>query len=69
MLKSDTNIYCAGLRFRYDRRGCVPKVTVFNAEQTHNLIATFNVELLTSMQEFESQVAWWIYDNNVSQTA
>lgn len=65
MLKTGTNVYSNGLRFEYTRRGCLPLVTVYDAERTHNRIATFNVELLTTMQEFESQVAWWVYENNV----
>jgi len=63
MLKSGTNVYSNGLRFEYTHRGCVPRVTVYDSERTHNTIATFNTELLTSKQELEELVAWWIYDN------
>jgi hypothetical protein len=63
-LKNGTNVYLAGLRFEYDHRGCVPKVTVYDAEGNHNRITTFGVELLTSEQDLQKEAAWWVYENN-----
>jgi hypothetical protein len=63
-LKNGTCVYLAGLRFEYDHRGCVPKVTVYDTVGNHNEIATYGVELLTSEQDLEKEAAWWVYQNN-----
>ena len=62
--KNGECVYLAGLRFEYDQRGCVPRVHVWNTEGTHNIIATFNTELLTTKQDLEREAAWWVYENH-----
>lgn len=63
-LKNGTCVYLAGLRFEYEYRSRAPRVTVYDAEKTHNEVATVAVERLTSRRELEELAAWWVFDNN-----
>lgn len=64
MLKNGDCVYIAGLRFEYSNKGCLQTVHVYDTKGTHSRIATFNTELLTTLQDLQTEAAWWVYDNN-----
>jgi len=58
-LKNRLEVFTNGLRFTYNGQ----EVQVFNAEGTHNYIASFKSEIDTK-RDLEVAASWFIYENN-----